>query len=359
MDTAIVIGGGQAGLGTAFALRNQGFRPVILEAGAEPVGSWPRYYDSLTTFTPARISALPGMPFPGTPQHFPVRDQVVGYLRRYAARLDCEIRTGQRVSSVVADREGYRVQTEDEAVERARVVVAASGSFDNPHRPDLPGLDTFEGKVLHSCEYRSPGAFAGQRIVVVGSGSSALQIACELAGHASTTLASRRPPKVTDHWLPESELLWKGTEVVCRLPLGPLVPYGRLASIVPDVTGALREALAKGEPDRRELFTGASGSELRWPDGSAEHVDTVILATGYRPALEYLRPLGALDRVGVARQRFGLSTTHPGLAFMGIEGQHTFFSNAIHGVGHDARLIARRLRQQVARAEPAWLPAVA
>lgn len=64
---AVVIGGGQAGLTAAHALRQAGRAPVVLEAGPEPVGSWPSYYDSLTLFSPARFSALPDMAFPGIP----------------------------------------------------------------------------------------------------------------------------------------------------------------------------------------------------------------------------------------------------------------------------------------------------
>jgi putative flavoprotein involved in K+ transport len=70
---AIVIGGDQAGLTAARALRTDGLEPVVLEAGPEPVGSWPRYYDSLTLFSPARYSSLPGLPFPGDPEHYPHR----------------------------------------------------------------------------------------------------------------------------------------------------------------------------------------------------------------------------------------------------------------------------------------------
>lgn len=114
---ALVIGGGQAGLATAHALRTAGTAPVVLEAGEEPVGLWPSYYDSLTLFSPARYSALPGMAFPGDPDHYPHRDEVIDYLRRYAKNLadefDIDIRTGDRVETVHADRTGFRVRVAD------------------------------------------------------------------------------------------------------------------------------------------------------------------------------------------------------------------------------------------------------
>lgn len=353
MDTAIVIGGGQCGLGTAFTLRNHGFRPVILEAGAEAVGSWPHYYDSLVVFTTARLSSLPGMPFPGRPSHFPVRDEVVAYLKDYASRLDCEIRTGTRVASVVADRDGYVVTTESGEQLHAAVVVAATGNFGNPHRPDVPGLAGYAGKVLHSAEYRSPEPFAGQRVVVVGAANSAVQIAHELSAHARVTLASRKPIRYSRTPFSEKEAFVKVVEAAFRLPVGGLLTESSFAVVI-DNDGTYRAAVEAGKPDRREMFTASDGTELRWPDGRREHVDAVVLATGYRPALEYLRPLGALDRRGIPRQRHGLSTIHPGLAFMGLEGQRTLLSAGLHGVGPDATYITRRLRRWIATTEPAW-----
>lgn len=81
---ALVIGGGQAGWATAHAFTRAGRTATVLEAGTEPVGSWPAYYDSLTLFSPARYSSLPGLAFPGDPEHYPHRDEVIDYLRQRA-----------------------------------------------------------------------------------------------------------------------------------------------------------------------------------------------------------------------------------------------------------------------------------
>ncbi len=97
---AIVIGAGQAGLAAAGALRAAGIAPVVLKAGEDTAGSWPHCYDSLTLFSPARYSAVPGLPFPGDPNRYPHRDEVADYLRRYADRLDADIRTRHRVGQV-------------------------------------------------------------------------------------------------------------------------------------------------------------------------------------------------------------------------------------------------------------------
>lgn len=346
MHDVIIVGGGQAGLAAGSAMLKHGFRPIILEAGPELVGSWPRYYDSLRLFSPVRLNSLPGMPFPGDPDHFPFRDEVVDYLRSYAARLDCEMHTGQRVTSVIADREGYLVQTADGTTFNGAAVVAATGSFDRPNRPAL-GLDDYTGTVLHTADYQAPHPFAGQRAVVVGAGSSAVQIAVELAEHAEVSLASRTPVSWTGN--DQRQLppwAWKAIESGLRVPIGGLLP-SKLPPFVPDVTGTCRLAVERGKPDRREMFSGAKGTELQWADGTREHVDTIILGTGYRPALDYLRPLGVLDRNGNPRQWQCLSTTHPGLGFLGIERQRTLLSSGLGGVGWDACHIARRFRRDL------------
>ncbi|MEF9905587.1 FAD-dependent oxidoreductase [Streptomyces sp. P9-A2] len=141
-----VIGGGQSGLATAHALLRRGLRPVVLEASGRAVGSWPRYYDSLTLLSPTRYSSLPGMPFPGADRnHYPHHDEVVAYLTAYAGRLDAEIRTGCRVSAVRRTGDAFEVELEGGGWLSARAVVAASGSFGRPHRPALSGLEEFTG----------------------------------------------------------------------------------------------------------------------------------------------------------------------------------------------------------------------
>ncbi|WP_433526779.1 FAD-dependent oxidoreductase [Nocardia pseudovaccinii] len=101
---SLVIGGGQSGLAATRHLRKRGLSVAVLEAGPEPVGEWPHYsYYSLTLFSPARYSALPGPPFPGDPDRYPRRDEVIDYLRHYAKTLDADIHTHQRVNILTYD----------------------------------------------------------------------------------------------------------------------------------------------------------------------------------------------------------------------------------------------------------------
>ncbi|MEW1599480.1 NAD(P)/FAD-dependent oxidoreductase [Streptomyces sp. NPDC093808] len=345
-----VIGGGQSGLATAYALLRRGLRPVVLEASHRTAGSWPRYYDSLTLFSPARYSSLPGMPFPGADRdRYPHRDEVVAYLTAYAGRLDAEIRTGFRVSAVRRTGGGLTVELEGGDRLSARTVVAASGTFGRPHRPALPGLEEFTGQVLHAAGYRSPAPFTGRRVVVVGAGNSAVQIAAELAETARVTLATRAPVKFAAQRVLGRDLhWWLARTGLDAAPLGRLLSRPPAQPVLDD--GRYRAALAAGRPQRRPLFTGADGTKVTWPDGKREEVDAIVLATGYRPDLPYLTGLdGALDAAGNPRHREGLAAGVPGLAFVGLEWQRSLSSNSLRGVGRDADRVARRLAAYLAR----------
>ncbi|MEU0492101.1 NAD(P)/FAD-dependent oxidoreductase [Nocardiopsis sp. NPDC006139] len=342
-----VIGAGQAGLATARAANRRGVRPLVLEAAEEPGGSWSHYYDSLTLFSPARFSSLPGHALPGDPERYPRRDEVVSYLREYASRVDADLRYGWRVEGVEHDGEEFVLTTGDGNRVRAAAVVAATGGFTRPHRPALAGLDGFTGTVLHAAEYRSPASFTGQRVVVVGGGNSGVQIAAELAGVARVSLATRSPVAWANQRPLGRDIHWWFTR--SGLDAAPLRRVWEKGPTLVNDDGRYRAAFASGNPDRREMFTLLDGDKVIWADGSTDKADTLVLATGYRPALDYLAPTGALDTAGCPLHRGGISTTVPGLGYVGLEFQRSFSSATLRGVGRDARHVMRRLLSREGR----------
>ncbi|WP_395108317.1 flavin-containing monooxygenase [Actinomadura sp. SCN-SB] len=345
-SSVVVIGGGQAGLATAQVARSLGLDPLVLEAADRTAGSWPHYYDSLTLFSPARRSALPGMAFPGDPDGYPTRDEVIAYLHHYAAHLDADIRTGHRVHQVTAHADGFEIVTSQGAAFTAPLVISATGEFSRPHRPALPGLDDFTGTVLHSSDYRSPHPFAGRRVLIVGGGNSAVQIGIELAGHARVTLATRHPLRFMPQRILGRDIhLWtQRTGLDTATWARPLLTGGKGTPVMD--TGTYRAAFASGNPDRRPLFTRLHADQVEWDDGTREKIDVVLLATGYRPTLAHLGALAGLDDQGWPRHRRGISTVQPGLGYVGLEWQRSFASATLRGVGADARYVLTRLRRQ-------------
>jgi putative flavoprotein involved in K+ transport len=356
---ALVVGAGQAGLAAGYHLKRAGLSFEILEARGGPGGSWPGYYDSLTLFSPARYSGLPGMPFPGPPDRYPARDEVVGYLRGYAEAFGLPVLAGRRVLRAGRDAGAeFRLLTEDGGEHRSRNLISATGSFARPHRPRFPGQGAFRGRILHAAEYRNPGPFRGKRVVVVGAGDSAVQIAHELAGVAETTLATRAPIRFMPQVVLGRDLhFWLSVSGLDRLPLGRLFDVSEPGGVVDD--GTYAAAVRSGRPDRRPVFSRFTESGVVWDDGSEEPVDAVLLATGYGPNLGYLGPLGALRADGRPDQRGGMSRAVPGLYFVGLPFQTSFASATLRGVGSDAELVVARARRRVARSlmEPTGRPA--
>jgi putative flavoprotein involved in K+ transport len=175
-----------------------------------------------------------------------------------------------------------------------------------------------------------------------------VRIAAEIAERARVTLTARHPVRFARrrtlgrdlHW-------WLARTGIDTLPVGRFLRTPPTQLVIDD--GRYRRAVAAGAPDWRPVFTGVSGAKVAWADGTAEEVDAILLATGYRPDLGCLAPLGALDASGHPRHREGVSLTHPGLAYVGLEWQRSLSSNSLRGVGRDAHRVARHLAAHLSR----------
>ena len=344
----IVIGGGQAGLAAGYWLRKAGANFLILEKGQRPVGSWESYYDSLTLFSPARYSSLPGLAFPGDPDRYPARDEVVDYLAAYAETFALPVETGAEVRGVQHSADAFLVSLADGRALRARSVIMATGAFHFPFTPPLPGADGYLGKIVHSAHYRNPQEHHGQKVIVVGSRNSAIQIAYELAlePQVDASIASLQPPK----FMPQRVLgkdfhfwaKWTGFDL---LPPSLGGTSDRL-DVLDD--GRYKRAFAEGLLIRKPMFSGFTERGVVWSDGSRERVDTVVFATGFRLGHHLLAAMPeAVGSEGGVLHRGGVSTTIPGLYFLGMPSQRNFASATIRGAGRDAKRIARHLRKHL------------
>jgi putative flavoprotein involved in K+ transport len=347
----IVIGGGQSGLVTGYFLKQHINDFVILDANEEIGGSWQHYYESLKLFSPAKWAELPGLPFPGDPSHFPNRYEVIDYLREYARVHELPVRSGVRVQRVEKDSDGFTVYTDDGSAYRARAVISATGPFNTPHIPHIPGMEAFKGETLHSYNYHRPEPYAGQHVIVVGSRDSAMQIAYELAQVARVSMAVRHHLKfMPRRFLGFSTFWWLHETGYDELPLGlftDLKGTDRIMGKEP-----YQSALANGNPKPKPMFTRMTETGVVWGDGTVENADTVLFATGYRQGLDYLEPLGALDEEGRACHKGGVSDRVPGLFYVGLFGQRSQASATLRGVDRDARIIAKKTAQYLRQQSP-------
>ena len=336
----VVVGGGQAGLAIGYFLSKRGRHFTILEAGAEPAAAWRERWDSLRLFTPARYSGLPGLPFPGDPDRYPGRDDVVAYLTEYARRFDLPVELDSAVRSIRREGGAYLVEVDDRSYEADQVVVA-TGPFQVPFVP--PVAEKLDAGVvqLHSTAYRSPDALPAGPVLVVGGGNTGYQIAEELSASRRTHLSigSRQTP------LPQRLL---GRDLFWYLDSTGLIRkttdsrIGRRMEGRDTLIGSTPRALRRRHGvELHGRVAEAAGSRVGFADGSSLDVETVIWATGFRTDHSWI-DVEVLDEDGRPVHRRGV-TESPGLYFLGLSWQHTRGSALIGWVGDDAEHIAEQI----------------
>jgi putative flavoprotein involved in K+ transport len=335
----VVVGAGQAGLALGSFLAREGRRFLIVDAADSIGAAWRTRWDSLVLFTPRRYDSLPGLAFPGDPDGYPTRDEVIAYLEQYAATFELPVEFGSAVRSLDADDGRFVVALDDRQIEADQVVVA-TGPFQAPRVPELAdGLapDVFQ---THSSAYRRPDDVPEGTVLVVGGGNTGFQIAKELAGTRPVLLAigSRQTPlpqtvlgRDLFWWLTKAGLLTKTVE--SRL--------GRRMRNRDTLIGSSPRDLKRHGVELKPRAVAASGRTVRFADGGEIDIDAVIWATGYRSDHSWIK-LPVADPNGRVRHRRGV-TDIPGLYFLGLSWQHTRGSALLGWVKDDAEFIAARI----------------
>jgi putative flavoprotein involved in K+ transport len=405
----LVVGAGQAGIAMSEHLGAAGIPHLVLERQRIAERWRTARWDSLVANGPAWHDRFPGLAFPTDPDAFAGKDAVAEYFAAYAERIAAPIRCGVEVTSVRRNegRPGFRVETSRGPLE-ARYVVAATGPFQQPVIPPL--VPESSGLMqMHSSDYRNPGGLPDGAVLVVGAGSSGVQIAEELmeAGrrvHLSVG-AHDRPPRryrgrdfvwwlgVLNKWDAETTPGSVHTTIAVsgahggrtvdfrRLAERGLVLLGRveayhvgLLHIAPD----LGESIARGDAnylsllDEADAYVARNGLDLpeepearriapnppcvthpvRTLDLAEAGITTIIWATGFTRDYRWLE-VDAFDAAGQPRHQRGVSA-EPGIYFLGLPWQTRRGSSFIWGVWHDARYLADHIAKQ--RAYHAYRP---
>jgi putative flavoprotein involved in K+ transport len=336
----VVIGAGQAGLAAGYFLARQGRRFVIVEAADTIGAAWRSRWDSLVLFTPRRYSTLAGLDFPGDPDGYPTRDEVIAYLEQYASEFDLPVELDSAVQSLTMADGRFVVGLEDRRLEADHVVVA-TGPFQVPSVPALAadlGPEVFQ---THSTGYMRPSDVPDGTVAVVGGGNTGYQIAKELSATHRVHLAvgSRQTP-LPQRLLGRDLFWWLTKTGVIKKTVDSRI--GRRARSRDTLIGSKpRELRKRYGVDMKPRVVGATGRTLSFADGSELDVDAVIWATGYRSDYSWIEPqvLGADGRV---QHRRGV-TDAPGLYFLGLTWQHTRGSALIGWVKDDVEFIAAEI----------------
>lgn len=328
----VVIGAGQAGLSAAYHLRRRGFVPlddearsdeartfVVLDANAAPGGAWQHRWETLRMATVNGIHELPGFAVPPADPSAASRDILPAYFADYESRFDLRVHRPERVQKVerVDDDSRGRLRVETHrAVYDARYVMNATGTWTKPLWPRYPGQESFRGRQVHVADYVSADEFAGQRVVIVGAGVSAVQLLDEISHVADTFWVTRREPE----WIDEDFDI--AARVAAIAGVDERVRQGLAPGSVISVTGMhwtpwARAADARGVLVRHPMFASIEADGVRMPDGSFEAADVILWATGFRAALDHLAPLHLRVPGGGIRVEDSRATDEPRLFLIG------------------------------------------
>ena len=213
----LIIGASAAGLASAACLQKEGIDFIIVEKQSQVATSWRNHYDRLHLHTSKKWSALPLMQMDASYPKYPSRQQVVDYLENYAAEMNIHPVFNTQVFSVKKVANNW-ITTTNNGNYQSKFVVVATGLNHQPKMPAFEGLNTFNGEVLHSSQYKNGAAFAGKNVLVVGFGNSACEQAICLHEHGANPSLSVR----------------SAVNVIPRDIFGfPALEIGKLTSLLP------------------------------------------------------------------------------------------------------------------------------
>jgi len=343
-----VIGAGPGGLLMAAALKARGIPFEIVDAGRQPGGIWDisraqtPMYDSAHFISSRRLSGIPGFPMPDSYPDYPRHDLILDYLRAFARHHDLERHCtfGLRVESATRrDHGGWQMALSSGEQRQASALCVATGTTWYPRLPAVPGH--FDGEAYHSFFYRSPREFEGKRVLIVGGGNSAADIACDAARHASGAFISLRrgyhfipkfifgqPADVFAHngpslprWLEERVFGF----LINRFLVGNLTRYGlpkpdhAILRSHPILNTQILHHLGHGDISVRKDVASLDGKTVCFVDGTSEEIDLIVWATGYDKPFPFLSDQD-LDRVGDAVDLYlnVFHRRHADLFFIGV-----------------------------------------
>ena len=360
----VVVGASAAGLSTAHCLSREGVEHVLLEKEERVANAWRNHYERLHLHTSKPLSALPYRKWGAEVESYPPRLEVVKYLEAYAEDLKVKPRFHQSVQRVERDGKDWRTTTQDSEYVSPNVVIA-TGNTRVPYVPSWPGQDDYRGDRMHSSRYKSGDPWRGARVLVVGFGNSACEIAIDLHERgAEPTLAVRSGVNIIPRDFLGVPILGIGIGMsflpaeVADVMAMPLVlatigdvrklgleklPYGPNVQIrehghIPLLDIGTVALIRKGEIAIRPGVERFTPSGVVFTDGREEEFAAVVLGTGYRPAVsDFIAEAAQVCSEDGVPKKSG-DEVLPGLYFCGF---HVSPTGMLREIAIEAKRIAR------------------
>jgi cation diffusion facilitator CzcD-associated flavoprotein CzcO len=377
-----IIGAGPMGLCSARQLQKHGIPFVGFELNGDVGGLWDidnphsTMYDSAHLISSKRTTEFSEFPMDADVAPYPHHSEMRRYFRDYARHFDLykHFRFNTRVLRLERLEHGWKLISEQDGQRREEHfdgVLIANGTLHTPNRPALPGH--FDGEVLHSAEYRSPAIFEGKRVLLVGCGNSACDIAVDAVHRAaSVDLSVRRGyyflPKFilgrpTDTFGGAVKLPRRLKQLIDGLLVRALVgkpsQYGlpdpdyKLYESHPVMNSLVLHHLGHGDIKARPDIRQVEGRRVTFSDGRQAEYDLILQATGYRLDYPFIdrAQLNWPERAG-APQLY-LNIFHPEYDDLFMMGMVEASGLGWQGRAEQAELVALYIRQRQARSQQA------
>ena len=350
--TVLVIGAGPAGLATAACLKQVRVPFRLVDRRGIAGGAFRHIYSGVTLQSPARYTSLPGLPLQAAGEYVTV-PEYRAYLDRYADhhRLFVE---NAAVESVERLRERFLVHFAGVAYPVPyQIVVVATGMYDSPMWPTIDGLTAgpLHPEILHARSWPGPDRFRGQRLLIVGGATGAVELGeeCARAG-LQPTLSARSGVQLTPQRFLGRDLHDYAYVVIEKIPVWLLDSFCGRRPTLPGIDHGFKEYRRAGQIRVRTEVRRFEAKEAVFADGSREEFDAVVLATGYRFDMPFLSRQVARAPAGHPLATHGESRSWPGLFFVGLPCERTLSSEFLRGIGQDAPVVARRIKARLAAA---------
>jgi len=343
--STVVIGAGQAGLAAGYFLKKQNEDFIILDQGQQVGDSWRHRWDSLRLFTPSQYDGLPGFPFPAIRGTFPTKENMADYLLDYTAKFSLPVQLNTKVLELLKTSDGYEIITSGRRL-YSDFVIVATGTNPVPYIPEFAKKLDRKIVQIHSSAYKNPQQFPASNTLVVGAGTSGVEIAIELSKSRKTMLSGSPTPHIPDFvFRYAGRLYWWFAHHVLTLntPIGHKVRKKIHSSGAPLISVSIDDVI-NANVEHVPRMKGAHNGLPQLENDRIVSVDSIVWATGYRPDFSWIKIDLNCDK-GWPQNRRGVSEDTKGLYFIGMLFQFGLTSGLVGGIGRDAAFVVNHIHR--------------
>lgn len=337
----IIIGGGQAGLSTAYFLRRSSLSYLILDNQQNPGGSWNQTWDNLKLFSPTDYSSLSGWAMPKSKEEYPTKEEFLSYLSAYENRYDFPIQRPCEVVQVEKENELFKIKT-DKTEFYSKTVVSATGTAGQPFIPEYPKRGLFTGTQMHSLNYRNTNEFKEKKVLIVGGGNSGAQILAEVSKVAKTKWVTPEEPYFLPDDIDGRYLFNEANQKYLSKPEDKTKENHSISLSNIVMIDSVKDARNRNILNAVRPFKEFYKEGVIWEDGTKEFFDAVIWCTGFKANLNHLESLGIIENNQIKTSNTR-SIKEKNLWLVGYGNWTGFASATIYGVGKTARQTVREI----------------